>query len=201
MSAVIFNGLTLNERQQSHGSAETVKGSNAFESLLQHNIGNNRYGNTSQISFEVVSNFNEQKAFATHVLSYVDVVSVKLDKNVKTDNTTLSKLYNLPSIGGSSAEVMNTEAVAEGPLFSLPGDDARRSLFDQKESKVNRFFPVFFRNLYEKIKVSIFGVNEKTVLVRDYYTNHNYSSADFKLNLDDTDMQRIKKLFHNGVEK
>lgn len=199
MTTVIFNNLPFGDGQQLPGAVEKVKGSNAFESLLHPSAVNSTHVGATKASFEVVSNVNEQKAFATHVLSYVDVVSVRSEKNTKVDSANLTKIYGSLSTH-ESATAVNVESSLENVSLLLPEQEARRALNSQKDGRANRLIPVFFSKLYEKIKVSIFGVNEKTVFIRDYYTNDNYSSKDFKLGGSDNALP-IKKLFHNGLEK
>lgn len=199
MSTIIPNAAPLaNTSFASPRDAKKPSG-NSFEALLHPGAGTVPGASMGRVSsVETLANGNEQKAFATHVLSYVDVVKVELAADRKMETMITTKTYGLtsshsPGLSAQGQAVENragallTQSVAQGALHS------------KSENQSSLLAPTLLKVWYEKLKISIFGSDEKTLVVRDYFTNNDYSLEDFQKNL--AQGESINKLILNGKEK
>jgi hypothetical protein len=146
---------------------------------------------------KIVFNKNEQKALSTYVLSYVNTNSSDPEINVLSSIDTVNSSQSVE--GNAHVKTVTNFAVGEKKISA--GHQFSELAISGKTEKDNesKIGFSYMRTLYEKFKITLLGGKEKTVVIRDYYSDGVYSVTDFQKAVE-SETLHVKKLIRNGKE-
>lgn len=146
---------------------------------------------------KIIFNKNEQKALSTYVLSYVNtsssdpVIHTSSQTDVGHKSQYATKNVDGETITHFSVNEKNVPAVNQFNELMISGKTEKNN-----ESKIGFSY---LRTFYEKLKITVLGDKEKTVVVRDYYSDDIYAVTDFQKTME-SEKIHVKKLIVNGKE-